>query len=254
MSASDHAGVALPLPGGFVPLRPLARWAIFALFLVALMDLVAVWSDLRELSLVNKLINGEDVPLSTIDSNDTRQSAVGWAAVIVFFVTVVVFLRWFSRGYKNLVPLGSGDLRYRPGWAIGAWFVPILALWRPKQIANDIWRASDPDDPDLLFWHEKAVPALLTVWWAAWIIIGQIGSAVLRAAFGSDTPEKIRTSDRADLALSVADIATCVLAVLVVRSITARQDARAAVLTQRDEDLRTGQDGGEAFHHHQPAS
>jgi Domain of unknown function (DUF4328) len=152
----------------------------------------------------------------------------------------VVFLRWFSRSYKNLVPLGADDLRYRPGWAIGAWFVPILALWRPKQIANDIWRASDPDDPELLFWHEKAVPALLTVWWAAWIVVNQIGFVVLRLAFKSDTNEKIRTGDRVDLVLLVADIASCVLAVLVVRSITARQDARAAVLT-RDQDLETAQ-------------
>ena len=36
-------------------------------------------------------------------------------------------------------------LRYGTGWAIGAWFIPIFNLFRPKQIANDIDRASAPD-------------------------------------------------------------------------------------------------------------
>jgi len=170
---------------------------------------------------LNKVINGRYVPLSTLDSNDTRQSAVGWAVLIVFWVSAVFFLRWFSRAYKNLIPLGADGLRFGPGWAIGAWFVPVLGLWRPKQMANDIWRASDPDDPELLFWHEKQVPALLTAWWAAWIIVGQIGFVILRSAFTTDPPEKLRTGDRIDLAFLVADIATCVLAILVVRSITA---------------------------------
>ena len=34
-------------------------------------------------------------------------------------------------------------LRYGNGWAIGAWFVPILSLVRPKQMANEIWRGSE---------------------------------------------------------------------------------------------------------------
>ena len=159
MSASAHAGIAVPLPSGFVPLRPLARWAISALFLVAVSDVVAIWSDLRELSLVNKVINGDYVSLSALQSNDSRQTAVGWAAGIVYLLTVVVFLRWFSKAYKNLVPLGAVGLRYRPGWAIGAWFVPFLLWWRPKQIANDIWRASDPDNPEPKVLARKASPA-----------------------------------------------------------------------------------------------
>ena len=229
MSASAHAGIAVPLPSGFVPLRPLARWAISALFLVAVSDVVAIWSDLRELSLVNKVINGDYVSLSALQSNDSRQTAVAWATGIVYLLTVVVFLRWFSKAYKNLVPLGAVGLRYRPGWAIAAWFVPFLWLWRPKQIANDIWRASDPDNPEPKYWHGKPVPLLLTIWWAAWLITGQIGSLFIRTALGTDTPEKLRTSDRVDLVSAVADIATCVLAVLVVRSMTARQDDRAAL-------------------------
>jgi hypothetical protein len=35
-------------------------------------------------------------------------------------------------------------MRWSAGWAIGAWFVPVLSLVRPKAILNDIWRASDP--------------------------------------------------------------------------------------------------------------
>ena len=34
------------------------------------------------------------------------------------------------------------------GWAIGPWFVPILNLFRPWQIAVETWEGSDPDMRD----------------------------------------------------------------------------------------------------------
>jgi Domain of unknown function (DUF4328) len=58
------------------------------------------------------------------------------------------FIAWFSRAYQNIERLGARDLRVKHGGAIWSWFVPILGLIRPKQIMNDIWRASDPALPE----------------------------------------------------------------------------------------------------------
>ena len=46
-------------------------------------------------------------------------------------------------------PAGAGGrrLRYRPWWAVGAWLLPVFSLFRPKQVLNDVWRASDPHLP-----------------------------------------------------------------------------------------------------------
>ena len=81
----------------------------------------------------------------------------------------LTFIPWFHRAYSNLPRLGFRELRYAPGWAIGSWFVPILNLWRPKQIANDIYRGSDPAQaPGSNFWKEPITP-LLGWWWGLFI-------------------------------------------------------------------------------------
>ena len=83
-----------------------------------------------------------------------------------------LFLRWFYAAYGNLPLLSAGSPRFKRGWAIGAWFVPILNLFRPKQIANDIWRGSDPQlspgaSPD---WSGGSLPGLYALWWGGWIV------------------------------------------------------------------------------------
>ncbi len=77
--------------------------------------------------------------------------------------------RGFLRAYANGPALGLHDPRFGKGWAIGAWFVPILNLFRPKQIANDIWRGSDSALPAHASdsWYNRPTPVLLAWWWAA---------------------------------------------------------------------------------------
>jgi hypothetical protein len=115
--------------------------------------------------------------------------------------------------------------------------VPILAFWRPKQIVNDAWRASDPDDPPIVAdstWHHRRVPLLLTAWWALFLL-GNILDNV-SARIPSETVEHNRASIRWGLAGSIVALPAALLAVRVVSEITNRQRLRAAAL----EALPTG--------------
>src|SRR5262249_14954994 len=124
--------------------------------------------------------------------------------------------------------------RYTTGWAIGAWFVPILNLWRPKQIANDIWRASDPAAPpeQESTWRDKATPALLSAWWILFIVSSQLGNAAARASFAGDQATDVRNADYADVASLALDVAAAVLAILVVLRLTRRETERARAMQQ----------------------
>jgi hypothetical protein len=66
---------------------------------------------------------------------------IGVGAIVFVFVIVVLtlptFIWWFQRAYRNLA-----RQQFHPAWAYFAWFVPILNIWRPKQLANRIWRGS----------------------------------------------------------------------------------------------------------------
>jgi Domain of unknown function (DUF4328) len=58
-------------------------------------------------------------------------------------VALVMFVVWFHRARINADGHGWPQ-RESPGWAIGAWFVPVANLWLPFRIMVDIWRAGLP--------------------------------------------------------------------------------------------------------------
>ena len=65
-------------------------------------------------------------------------------SVVATLISMVVFIRWFPQAHRNAAALDPETVRYGTRWAIWSWFVPILSLFRPKQMANDIWRAGAP--------------------------------------------------------------------------------------------------------------
>ncbi|MEW1872351.1 DUF4328 domain-containing protein [Streptomyces caelestis] len=42
---------------------------------------------------------------------------------------------------RRIEPLAPNWFRKGPGWAIGAWFIPVANLWLPYRIAADMWNA-----------------------------------------------------------------------------------------------------------------
>jgi len=216
---------------------------VIALVAVIVSDILAIGSDLLEIRLMSRLVDGDDVSLSSLDSDDLRQGVAALVVFAVFVASTVLFLRWFHRAYSNLPALRSQP-RFKRGWAIGGWFVPIMWFWRPKQIANDIWRGSDPS-PRALEFTRTEVGSLLGLWWAAWIIGGFVYTrstlAYLNTPAASDAgisalvgdvqdARDIRYAAILDVVASGIDIAAAVLAILVVRALTSRELGRARLV------------------------
>jgi hypothetical protein len=240
---SGSCEIVRAVPEGIRPLEGPGRWAVVALVTVIAADILTIGSDLLEIRLMSRLVDGEDVSLSSLDSNDIRQGVVALALFATYVAAVVLFIRWFHRAYSNLPALRSTP-RFKRGWAIGGWFVPILWFWRPKQIANDIWRGSDPS-PRSLQIMKTDVPPLVGLWWAAWIIGSLVYTrstlAYLNTPAASDAgvsavlgdlegARNIRHAAILDVVASGIDIAAAVLAILVVRELTSRQLGRAGML------------------------
>ena len=214
----------------FAALERRATFAVAALVAVILTDLFAIYADAGEVELMNRIIDGQLVTLEEANTSDNRMAIAGVLTFAALVAATITFIAWFSRAYKNLPALGATELRYRAGWSIGAWFVPFLNLWRPKQIANDIWRASDPEArPDQgAEWRDKPVPGFLTTWWVLWVVSLYAANLTLRLYIGEETPQDIRRSDYADILHLWVDIGAAVLAIVVVRKITRRQAERHA--------------------------
>jgi hypothetical protein len=92
--------------------------------------------------------------------------AVGVALVALtalsLVVTLPLFLTWLFLVRRNAG--GWGLQRRAQGWAIGAWFIPVVFLWFPLQIANDAWRASQPGD------QPPRSRGIVIGWWICWLL------------------------------------------------------------------------------------
>jgi hypothetical protein len=126
--------------------------------------------------------------------------------------------------------LAPTEVRYKPGWAIGAWFVPFLNIWRPKQIADDIWHVSEMQPPPAYDRPSRLgeTTALMKWWWVLWIIGTFAGNFAARAVLGTHTLADVRDSDKVDIASTLLDIAAGVLAIVVIQRITARLEGTTA--------------------------
>ena len=173
--------------------------------------------------------------LLDLETADGRRVALMWTVLGFIVVSFLGLIVWTRRMYRNLRAIGSPVQRYAPGWAVGGWFVPILSLWRPKAILNDVWRGTDPAAPTTPG-ERTVVPSrvdpVLDVWWVAWI-----GSSVTLSV---STRLDFSTSPRPKLVwLAVFLLAEAVSAgvgLWVVQRLTKRQEQRAArVLGPQDD-------------------
>ena len=217
----------------YLPLRGRAVWARRILVVVVAVDVVAILSGLAEY----RLLTSGNYSLEAAEANDARQGIVALTQVALFVAATVFFIRWFHRAYTNLPRLGSEYLRYRGGWAIGAWFVPILNLFRPKQIANDIWRGSAPTLPRHAgnSWYDGPKPALLAWWWAAFVVTNLVSNTALRLSLSAEELIELRRATVAYLIADAVGVVAGLLAIRVVARLTERQEARAEALRSQSQ-------------------
>jgi hypothetical protein len=208
----------------YEPLDGRARAATILLGLAAVLAVVSGVLSIEQANAIDTFLDSGDI--EPLERSDDHFAVLALPQAIVSIATIVVFLVWFHRAYKNLPALGIRRLRYTSGWAVGAWFVPFLNLVRPKAIANDLWKASDPDLPgETADWRSNAVSGLVHWWWAVYLLsiitvtitIGEIDTLDRQDAGNS----------RIDAARSVLSVVAAVLAIKVVGGITERQRQRA---------------------------
>ena len=218
---------------GFLSNRVWAQLLACALIVVIIVDVVAIFSDIAEINLVSRMLNGEFVSLGEAESSDNRQGTIGMIQLVLVVGTAVLFVTWMYRSHSNLRAFNTRGLQYSPGWAIGGWFVPFLNLWRPYQVMCEIWKASSPNsrDGDDEAWRRESTSALLGWWWAAWILSGIVGWVLLRTFFSD--PEDLEMLQARSIGYLVGDgidIVAAILAILIVSRITGRQEEKNRML------------------------
>jgi hypothetical protein len=98
-------------------------------------------------------------------SKITSVGVVLWPLLIA---TWVVWLIWQHHATQNLWARGYRDLRIRPGWAVGWWFIPFASLVMPCVAMLELDRRSTADGAP-----RQASP-LIGSWWGVYIAGGVV--------------------------------------------------------------------------------
>jgi hypothetical protein len=210
------------MPESYIPLRGRVQALTVVFVILALVCAAAVWSGWLEAQLMDRFIAGEEVTEAEATSNDNRQAAFGIIQFALSIAAAVVFIRWLHGAYRNVSLVAPAEKRYGTGWAIGSWFVPIMNLFRPKQIVNDVWRAGGKN-------AEDAQPGwLLGAWWLLWLVGNFAVNAAARAYTDADTPEELKTGTVLFMVSDTMSVIGAIAAIYVVQQATDRLDAKAA--------------------------
>lgn len=204
------------------------RVVVIVLALNLVVDAVSIVFDLLERGVIADIQSGH-FDAATAQASDSRQQVAAILGLVMVVVTAAAFLVWFRQAYRNLPEVGVGVLRFKPGWAVGAWFVPFLNLVRPKAIANDIWRGSDPErEPQARRWREWPVTPLLHWWWGLWLLANFVENLAGRLYLRGKSLDQESAADLVDVVGLGLEMAAAVLAIQVVRALTERQRAALA--------------------------
>ena len=209
--------------------RPTKIWSLLT---VACFAFVVLFEVFAILVAIGQVMNPES--MIDIDTGETMsvwilvQSTLALVYAPVALATIVFFLIWLNKSYKNLAALRPNYLQFSSGWAVGYWFVPFLALWKPFQVVREVWWESDPEIPEgQMFLTESlhSAPTYMGVWWAFWIA-SNIANNIAGRAYEADTPDEVLIGGIIWIVASLLSIVAAILAAAVVREISARQAAR----------------------------
>ena len=117
------------------------------------------------------------------------------------FVAIILMLYWFYSASKNIRAFGATGVA-SPVMAVVWWFVPFLNLWKPYQVARNIWKASSPQldvsssNGISTGWKDLPSSNNIKLWWVLglfYLFINISSSIIISGLYYSDSEQTAQT-------------------------------------------------------------
>jgi len=199
-----------------------AKWAMILVGAVLFTYLISMYSSYLQIELLQDFMDDVYVSDEAIDSNDNRQRFVGFLFIVVFITSAVFFIRWFRRAYYNLW-MRTGNIKLGEGWAAGAWFVPIISLYRPVQIMKEMHEGTIKQ-LKLRGEQQFSTTQWYILWWILWVTTNFISHIIVRRFFNSDTVEGLLLSTQLEIGSNVLDVVLSVVTLIMIKDYKDKED------------------------------
>jgi len=131
---------------------------------------------------IDAIAHSRTLPEGADDLSDTLTE---WSAIVqlaVYIPFFILFVIWLRASYRNVELLGQ-RIDYKPGWAIGSFFVPILGLFRPYQIMKEVLEKSSAPAPG-----PQPERTFLLTGWVLFLCSATLGQIALRTTPKTGSP------------------------------------------------------------------
>jgi transcription initiation factor TFIIIB Brf1 subunit/transcription initiation factor TFIIB len=208
--------------------RSRAAVAITFLLFCALLAGVEIGASALRHQLLQRVENGGVVADGEEETIDILDFVLAVATIALRLGTAVAFAVWFYRAYKNLPLLLATNLRSTPGRAVGSFFIPLVQLFRPYQIAQEIWQASAPDGlvDTQWSWQLAAKSWIVRFWWAFWLSAGVLAWISMRLSLSATTASETLAALEFDMLSDIPEILAAGFAIWVIVRIQRRQTTK----------------------------
>ncbi|MGW6929442.1 DUF4328 domain-containing protein [Lentzea sp. NPDC054927] len=152
---------------------------------------------------------------------DQVNALVDWPLTLLGLAAIVVFIMWLYNARINAERLTyANEHRHSRVWVWLCWFVPIVNLWFPKHVVDDVWRASDPQQQEVPL-QQRVQSRTTTRWWTAYILMWLFDLAYVRFfENGQLTTESFQIAAVLSTISAAVGIVAALLAVQVVHRIS----------------------------------
>ncbi len=201
--------------------RKEAVLALVVQSLIALSILLSVVNILALLAqgrLLKTAAAGGTISDEQIALNDGRIAMLGYMRIGLLIVSVIAWLPWLWRAYRNLQLVGSRQTDVSPAWALGYWFIPIINLFKPYQIMKELWsRSAQRNAPG--FNRNLPDPSLVGLWWGIWLANNVFSRYAERSSEAAQTVPTLVAANRVLITSNLGAILAAALALMVVTRI-----------------------------------
>jgi hypothetical protein len=204
---------------GFKNLGSLTKWIKYMLYAQMLFAIISIIFGYLEYQLLSGYRDGVHVSQETIiadmEANDIRQGIVSVIYMIIYFVLAFLVLKWIYRANYNARKLGAENMKFTPGWSIGYYFIPILAIWKPYQAMKEIWQASK----NPLDWTSQNPSGILSIWWILWLTSNILGQIIFKLSMRAEELQELIDLNLITQISDSLDIPLALVLLLIVNSI-----------------------------------
>lgn len=159
---------------------------------------------------------------------------IGIFTAIISILLNIILMFWYYRATKNIHSFGAKEVT-SPRMAVIWWLIPIAFLWKPYNVAQQIWKASSPEIKLTNGTEWKGVPNSNVVkrWWILMLatvfgsifasVGGGVGFAQIYNSESVLSEESDQTASIISIPILVLNIISLIYFIRVVTQISTRQ-------------------------------